>query len=112
MLCKECLIIVEDKNLITEYFREKYAAKTLTALALLLLLIPFVYSQVSLTPDYKKVCWDEKADYFVKTPIYSSEIINWPNGTKENKTTFLRYDDVLVKRTIQKCYMAELYIIL
>ena len=103
MMCRDCLVIAEDKGLILEYFREKYAVKTLVFVFIALILSISAYSQISTGTDYKKTCWDVNADYIEKVPVYNSTVISWPNGTKENRTEFLRYDDVLVKRMIQKC---------
>lgn len=76
--------------------------KSIIILLIICISAAAVYSQLS-TSDYKKECTLINDDYTLKEPQYTYEIINWPNGTKENRTTLTGYKDVLVRRDRKVC---------
>jgi hypothetical protein len=75
----------------------------LTFAIMLLLLAVFVTAQASTTSDYTKTCKFINDDYTVQEPVYNTTVINWPNSTKETRTTITGYTDVLVRRNKEVC---------
>lgn len=43
-----------------------------------------------LAADFKRVCKNNTIYWNQTVPVYTSELINWPNGTKEDRKTFVK----------------------